>query len=500
MSAVDFAAFIVARLPNLTATPTGRLKCPGHKFSTDAILLADLLKAIPDADRMAALELAGGVDAIANPAVGASLRKALVSALGADQGGDGPVDFTQINFSSELPIPLSELKWVFNFHKQTQSFLYWEKKDAFYQFDYEAVTYRLKALLGKASPAWEAEHSFDCLVGYAPNGLRVVPPSDSDSLPTFNTWTAAPWAKGWEPPAEKTPCPPEVAAYLDAMTGGDKPTVRYLEAWLRDATFSRAKSVLVLAGAPGCGKNVFVEHLAAALVGKLNFNKAASGFKSKDQRFQASITGYRLFFLDEVYLDDSARDTLKVYHNNEATFERKGVEVGRMEKIHASIVLANNYLSKVKLEFSDRKFYVPVLAKKSLDETLGAEAKDKLLDELLKDDGYVRAVADYLYSHYKEGASAKFPKTGLFKTLCINSYPAQFRVFIDHCRRTKRVNAKLANKRSKTPYGVPEIEALIEHYETNFGEKLATIVPGSIGTDWEVESHLFNGVDETETL
>lgn len=499
MDAAAVAAFILEHTPvgHLKATASGQLRIHGEKTPEDPLLLARLLSPLGPQQRDEALALAGGMSAILDAKVGEALRLALVKALTKPKE---KVDLSATIFSRQLPIPLSQLKYIHNLNSRKQSLLYWPERDMVYQFDHEAVMYRLKGVLGDQLPEWEAERSYDCEVVYEPNEPRELPPLGADAATRFNTWTKAPWAEGWTPPAEKTPCPPEVAAYLDAMTGGDKPTIRYLEAWLRDAAFSRAKSILVLAGAPGCGKNVFVEHLAAALVGKLNFNKAASGFKSKDQRFQASVTGCRLFFLDEVYLDDSARDTLKVYHNTEATFERKGVEVGRMERVHASIVLANNYLNKVKLEFSDRKFYVPVLAKKSLDETLGAEAKDKLLDELLKDDGYVRAVADYLYSHYKEGASAKFPKTGLFKTLCLNSYPAQFRVFIDHCRRTKRIYSKVANKRSKAPYSVPELEALIEHYETNFGERLATILPGSIGADWEVESHLFNGVDEAETL
>lgn len=499
MDAAAVAAFILEHSPpgHLRATPSGQLRIHGEKTPVDSILLARLLDPLGPERRDEALAMAGGMLAILDTNVGAAIRVALVKALTKPKER---VDLSAAVFSTEVPIPLSQLKYIHNLNCRQQSLLYWPERDMVYQFDHEAVMYRLRGVLGDQLGEWEAERSYDCEIVYEPNAPRELAPLKPDAAPRFNTWTAAPWAEGWTPPTTIPPCPPEVAAYLDAMTGGDKPTIRCLEAWLRDATFSRAKSILVLAGAPGCGKNVFVERLAAALVGRLNFNKAASSFKSKDQRFQASITGCRLFFLDEVYLDDAARDTLKVYHNNEATFERKGIEVGRMEKIHASIVLANNYLSKVKLEFSDRKFYVPVLAKKSLDDTLGVEAKDRLLDELLKDDGYVRAVADYLYSHYKEGASAKFPKTGLFKTLCINSYPAQFRVFIDHCRRTKKVHSKLANKRSKTPYGVPELEALIEHYETNFGEKLATVVAGSIGTDWEVESHIFDGVDETETL
>lgn len=397
-------------------------------------------------------------------------------------------DPTKTYFNESIKEPLSSLKLILNVNKKRRSALYETGKDLLHYYDYEVITDRLEQLLkGDELGAWLSRNVVDCKFGYAPFQPRIFHDELTDHK-ILNGWTDAAWKKDYT--IGVTPeCPPELAKFMQCFVKYEEDR-RYMLAWLRDCCFGRAWPILVLCASPGVGKNLFV-NIAKALVGSHNYRESSRGFANS--AFHNNVADCRLFFLDETNLSPQARDTLKSYHNGTAAIERKGVDVGDPEPLHASFVVANNFKEKITLEYTDRKFYAPQLSAVPLLEQMSQEEVDHFVRDLLTDDAYIQKIAAYLEHNFRPKESEKFKKGEFFKTLCINSYPAVFKRFIMACKQMSTFTQKsLTTMNSRNKAEALDMQNYLEHYEKNFGTKLADLTIETNG-NWTATSKIYKG-------
>ncbi len=474
--------------PPITLSKRGKLQIGKEYLQADRGIYNRLYKSLSVANKRKILETFGA-DSLhfGEPDQQQNLESALKSIISGtpcdfSKKEISDIDLSKVFFSELIDCPLDLLKLVVNVEVPKFSVLYDPRHDRVHRVEYMLIKERLREILGDDAAAWKAANTMDCHFEYIPHKPRFT--QDGQKLSVFNSWTDAEWSKGFnqESPRKSFGLAQDLTDFLDALMP-DKPSQRATLAWLRDATFGRAYPIMVLCGAPGVGKNILIERVARALVGKNNYRQASRGFTKSV--FHNNITHCRLFMLDEMPLSNDARETLKAYHNGTSAIERKGVDVTDPEPIHASIAIANNDYRYIKLEYNDRKFFVPELSSTPLLKSLGQHKIDSLLKNL-EDDSYLLALAEYLYQEFPANSSVSFPKTPFFRRICESSYPSKFRVLVDMCRSQESFNSVAYNRaaQSKEPYIT--IEDFLYHYEQTFGEKLGTLE--RLGDKWEITS------------
>lgn len=460
------AAAIAVRSIPFHLTPQGTMKMDGRAVKSESLIPAILQQLPAEAEAEFLENLPRNY---LGSSVGDALKAEIRNLIPAPKR---PVNPDGVYFNDEIPTPVSKLKYIVNLYEGSKSFIYDPVEDRAYRYDHEIILPRLKKVLGKDNlDNWMSTNSMDCRVAYRPDvRARII---DDEKPKVFNTWVEAEWKKNWGIPAKKTNPPQLFKDFMRALfpTADDR---RSAAAWLRDCTFDRAEPILVLSGAPGVGKNLFVEYLARALVGGTNYRAAARGFGKS--YFHANVSQCRVFFLDEMNLTHDARESLKSYHNGLATIERKGVDNADPEPIHASFAVANNYPKYIKLEYSDRKFFVPELTNTKLTTTLGQSKIDEFTAALDTSPEFLQDIASYLHSNFTPGSAQDFKKNEKFRALCIGSYPLTFQRFITACAENSEISGKKFNRAQGRKLCFLELKEHIQHYEIQFGEELATTV------------------------
>lgn len=491
----DLAALFVEHTPSLLLTKRDCITANGHYLKKeDPKLFIRLYEAL-DSKAVAKLvsSFADHYKDLQEGAHRAELYDALSSALSRTHRDARPPESQPggARLNDVISTDLHSIKLILNTRNRSKSFLYDPVKDIIHQWDYEIIKDRVRSILGaEGAGNWFQANTEDCVLTYRPYQPRLFREGDTQ---LFNSWSQAAWRKDWVPDP-KAECPPLFREFLEHSLA-DEESRHFVQAWLRDAAFERAEPILVLCGAPGSGKNTLIQAVAGALVGEANFQLAQHGFVHSS--FQSGIAGYQIFFLDEKPLYQDGRDVLKGLHNGLTTFERKGEDVGSPERIYASIALANNTASRIKLEYTDRKFYVPMLATQSLEKTWG---RDKITEfrSYLAIPHILQQLASYLFHAFKPQAVNSFPKTELFKTICINSFPTEYRAFIHACTLLETFNDKLMARRRKRPDPV-ELQDFIQTYEEQFNQPLADLLTHGNGT-WVARSKIYKKPEDDNVI
>lgn len=482
-AAAEVAKLIIPALPTVHVTDHGKLKFDEKTYlyptpngglykRIEAALPLDIKGQILDKfKRMVLLFPTGEFDNF--------LQLELLRQLTPDISQSEDPNLDKAFFNSEISTPIKDLKLIYDLANPDNGFLYEPQFDFVHKISMRFIQSRMSRLLGKDSyESWAQSHTEDCYMEYTPFKPRIYLDTQN-RCKKFNLWTEAPWKLDWIPD-EKAKIPEVVDEFLNFLFP-DKPSRDCALGWLRDATFGRALQALILCGKPGGGKNTFVEYLAANLVGVSNYRKSPRGFNRSS--FHSAITSCRIFFQDEMSLHHDAREIMKDYLNAVATIERKGVDVGEIEKIHASIVVANNYETYLSLEYSDRKFQAPNVADSNLN-IKGQPFIDTLLDTL-KDPIALSNIASYLYFNYKQGQK-KVTQTQRLLNLCINSFSDNFKRFIDTLKRGS-FSDKQFNRRRKVVLDIHELQDSLRKYEAGTGNKICNLkVEGLDG--WYAES------------
>jgi len=391
-------------------------------------------------------------------------------------------------FFQNIPTPLSEIVLIKNLADEKTSFLYDPKTDVAYtQFDYILVQKTLRELIPdkQAFAGWLESNSRMCLKTYAPFKPRTFK-SKENKCELFNTWRPAPWAEGLEVAfLDEAPARPEMFLSFIEFLVPDPADREMLLAWLRDCCWGRARQILVLCGLAGVGKGT-LSKIVEKLVGTSNFALASCGFATS--RFHGNITTKRAYFMDEADIDRPAKNLLKQLHNDTFTPERKGVEVGDPEPVHASIITANNYPERIQLEISDRKFFTPGLSKTPLKEFWPGKQIPKFLS-LLDSDDYIKQIATYLYKTYEAGGSEKFEPNSYFRELCEGALSPIVKRIRAACREKPVVTYKDFGRTDKDGL---TIQRLVQTYEMNARQKVCTFtIPPN--NKWTAVSHIYEG-------
>lgn len=489
--AIKVAQFFKESLPALSKTKKDKLTTGGTQYYSSASRLFHRLHmqlGHDDKKRLISLFGADCAD-FDTPPFDRELERALLAIYAAEgpaHGRQSP-NTDRIYFNDVIKTPLSRLQLIYVVDNKKLSFLYDPDRDTLHRVQIEVIEERIKEMLGKEdTPGWYATNRLDCTPKYMPMEPRRVVYDEELEIRYFNTWREAGWRKGWVPDTAAN-CPPEIMELLNAIVVGSANRQAVLR-WLRDAVFSRAEPILILRGIPGLGKNLLFESVLGALVGANNYQKAQAGFERSP--FHGNIPGCRVFMLDEVPLTERLRELLKNYHNGRSTFERKNIEVGEAEEIHASFVLANNSKRAVKVEYADRKFFIPDLESRTLLETLGQDKIDVIV-EYCKDDTFLRRLGSYLFCNFAPGSSKNFPKTESFKEIAEGSYSAWFRKLKKLCLTSEEVTGRTLSKSARAVDAYTVADEL-EHYAANFGHKLGELIVHDNG-NWTVKSHIYVG-------
>lgn len=501
---MELAAYEVAAncfleaIPSLHLGKSGRLTPGGATLNPDDKLFMKLFRLL-SLERQQSLLTELGVNYLpmTKGSDTASIYMAMVNALEGTSRDKrlrpkAQPEVGQAYFNDAIKTPLSELKLILNLEDRKRSFLYDPKRDVIHRIDYEIILDRIKSVLGKdAAYTWIETNSIDSRIVYRPNNPRIYKDIQSDYM-LFNMWNEASWRIDWRPTPEPIPCPPELDAFMRALFPEDE-CRHSVYCWIRDAVFGRAGPILILCGIPGAGKNIFVQSLVANLVGVDNYRSASRGFNKS--QFHNGVSKCRLFFLDEMPLSAESRETLKAYHNGQATIERKGKDVEDPEPIFASFVIANNTPHKVVLEYTDRKFFAPVISSIPLTQQWDKQRIDNFVERLSNDATFLQEIASHLFHAYEPGEAIKFKKNAFFKRLCLNSFTYDFRMFHYACSKAQTIDSRAMAKTRRRHVDPFMLRDVLEQYEQQFGEKLAHLEIDPSGT-WKATSLIFNPGDK----
>lgn len=425
-----------------------------------------------------------------SPAFNADLGQNILQLFASHYNNEG-----EIFYNDSIKTPLSKLQYIYIVDEPKTSFLYDPMKNLKLKPCQEAIKERIKQILGDGSAEWYAEHTIDCTKKYLPYNSNRIIDDEENQCRYFNIWREAEWRKGWYA-KNGVSCPPELLEFIDTVVcGGNQESEnrRAVWAWTRDAIFTRAFPIIILRGVQGLGKNLYTD-LLGEFIGDDNYEKASAGFESS--KFHSSIVGCTIFFMDETALNKRLRELLKNYHSPRAGIEGKGVE-SRTENIHASFVLANNAKSDIKMDYADRKFFIPDLNPTPLLQTLGQQ-KITRFAELIKNFDFLRDAASYLFYNFKEGDSKNFPKTVAYREICEASYPMYFKRIKTLCENNEIVTYKMFQTRGQHT-DIERIDDYMKHYETNFGISIGEILLDKKGF-WSIKSHIFNGSASDEDV
>jgi len=326
------------------------------------------------------------------------------------------------NLSTYIPHPIHQLKIIENPYNHKYVSIYHEPTDTLYR-DLDAR--QQDAVLARKLPKEAlAEFYATNVVSYPLKFKPHHPRFFKEKSSTYcNIWQKPEWMKDWTPDPSVTALPKETEQFFDLLTKVHK---KEILAWLKSAVFERAELILILRGASGIGKNMLIENLARPLIGAENYRKGPRGF-SKSQ-FHGFLSEAQIVYWDESEARGSMKQTLKDYHNSVAALEEKFQKVGAPSDIPCSMALSTNYKRNVKMEYNDRKFFVPTLSDENLQDAMGVDWPDQLV-ALWKDPEYLRQIASYLHCQVK--TIRRFPvRTPQFLELCWLHLPEYFKKFL----------------------------------------------------------------------
>lgn len=186
----------------------------------------------------------------------------------------------------------------------------------------------------------------------------------------------------------------------------------YVIYWLNNLTYQRCQDMLVLIGMQGNGKNTLMQ-LASIIAGQHNSITAAKAF-GKD-KFNSEVFRRKLVNLDEYSLKGAAKDSIKCWLNELITVEAKKADPQPMQN-HCSFILANNADTSIDLEYKDRRFTIPSLAKTDLINAWGMTRVAAMQQAIAKSEMFSLSFPHWIRRRCSEIDTSKFEKKMFLKT------------------------------------------------------------------------------------
>lgn len=340
-------------------------------------------------------------------------------------------------FNTSIRAPLSDLLFIELVDHDKKWIVYDEIHDISYPYAFNVIESTLRRLIKnkKLYADFIDQRLRQCRKVYSPLDDRFL--EDEGGHVCYNFYNKPQWMKDWTPSEKVTALPEKTEFFLNHLANHSKEDRNMLLSFARDTVFSRAKYILILRGAAGCGKNMFIENMLANLVGcnstSSNYYKTSRTFL--ESAFHGAITRHQLVFADEVAITESRSETLKDWHNEMGTGEDKYVTTNGPVRLRCSIVCATNFKRNVFVRAGDRKYLVPTLNDTDIKRATSQEWIDSLIEEW-KDPEVLRQIASYLYRRVEEQKTFDV-KTPQFLELCWISNPEYLKKFL-HLATTQR--------------------------------------------------------------
>lgn len=307
--------------------------------------------------------------------------------------------------SAEISEKYSIVKESFNF----QQYLYFRHIADDRYLGSKVLFDTVKGSISKISPEvylesfFEKPRPLDAVFEYDPYNITPVKPFvfEGQKINRVNTYIAPEWRK-LAVTVPKTP--PAVFSEFLKHLFPDVESRRFVISWIKNAILHRSETVLILNGAKGTGKNLLADFLKE-LVGAENFGRAKKSLIQKE--FNAMLEDKRLIFLDEIRIDKAAHTFLKDICNAEHNIEKKGVDANNLTPTYHSILLCNNDISDVYLEWDDRRFSTPNITSVPL-RAVFSEEKIQEVVRLLKDPTSIKQIGEFIINYEHDTYSDPF--------------------------------------------------------------------------------------------
>lgn len=413
--------------------------------------------------------------------------KKLIDEFVAKTFGGSEIDISKIKFDKNLPYTYDQIK-IFRDQNNSRVRRVIFPSGTIHKIDSAELDNQLASDLGEYAKEYMQEYCIRGKVGYYPGVKQLT--MVKDDVVYLNTWKAPSWLSCDLPTYEVV----KFRQFMEYIFP-DIIDLKFGYAWIRDVVEKKAGCVLILAGTPGFGKNLFVERILRSLVGTSNYTSASRG-EAKGGKFHGGLDECRIRFYDELQLNGPMRNDIKGFMNEIATIEKKGVDLDAPKAMHASFIIANNDPSKVQLEPDDRKFWAPRLPTIPLLEQFGGQVWiDEFLEELNSDQA-IKSIY-HMCVEGGFGVESRFPhKNEVFYSYCINSLPAVIRHIIKLLEMNPCVESRDVPKTRLEPY---EIKGYLEEYAIKSGKPIADFEDVGKGR-YKITRPGFNPNAETENL
>jgi len=190
------------------------------------------------------------------------------------------------------------------------------------------------------------------LIRFDPTSEKVIDEreTDGEKIAVLNTYVPPLWVS--RTPTDPSRIPPLLEKFFKHLLPEEK-SLMYFFGWMQHAIVSRNDTILCMIGEKGVGKSI-----ASNIVAKGTGNSFKSDDAFLKEKFTASeLNGNKLLILDEVTVNDKAKEKLKRVTNSEVKSEAKGGDPETIRNF-VSFIITNNHLDGMKLESDDRRFSI----------------------------------------------------------------------------------------------------------------------------------------------
>ena len=287
-----------------------------------------------------------------------------------------------------------------------------------------------------------------------------------------NTYQAPKWRMRAGDPS--LPCPKPIQRLLNHIFPDPKDR-RYVVNWMRLALLGRNETYLCLNGKKGLGKGILADYLIPALVGRDHYTPAPVGIFTG--QFNAVLDKKRAILFDEFKVGKGEHTKLKRMINKYQNIEKKGVDADRRKETYNSYIISNNDVSDMFLEYDDRRFSVPEINTKRLNEVISGREIADLVTELEDDDSDL--VWQWGYWVFYHGEATEYDQFSFlagphFWKIVYSSLYEWQKFIVDklvtekmdviEVRQAQREFAKDAGLHSTFPRSITKIEEFLENY------------------------------------
>lgn len=243
----------------------------------------------------------------------------------------------------------------------------------------------------------------DAVFNYDPYDISPVKQIEylRQNISRINTYIAPEWRKL---NAKVDPKLPPLFGRFISHLFPDIESRRFVLSWVRNLILHRPETILILNGAKGAGKNIFID-FCKQLVGSENFGRAKESLITKE--FNSILEDKRLVVLDELRIDKKAHTFLKDICNAEHNIEKKGKDANNLTPTYFGLIISNNDATDNFLEHNDRRFSTPIIAKDNL-RTVFSDSEIKELVELMNSPLMIKQIGEFIIGYVHDAYSDPF--------------------------------------------------------------------------------------------